>query len=339
MPFAVTVPYRPRPDLYRLGSIVHGRSEARPLDVDRTLPEALGAKWARLRALSHRCVALAPDLADAAPATWAWVCRSVAALVDVEEGWRRARPVAGAAAPALLQRIGDEFHACAAGWAMPADPARPFRLRALRPDAVPVLEWIAGRPAAERPLHALALAVQEDLAWVEAPAPGTPVRAALLHVCWPSGWDPAQKAGLDFAAIHRPVADGAALRAASAALSQAIVARGPFLRFVWTVSPSGERSRHPADEADEADEAGEAGEAAGAPRSIDDLWFRCERQVTLPVPGPAAGALFLIRVHVAPLAEVAGDAVRRGLLVAALDSMSPATLAYKRLDGIAALLR
>jgi hypothetical protein len=39
-------------------------------------------------------------------------------------------------------------------WAMPADE-RPFALRALRADAGPVLRWIASRPAAEQPLHAL----------------------------------------------------------------------------------------------------------------------------------------------------------------------------------------
>jgi hypothetical protein len=213
---------------------------------------------------------------------------------------------------------------------MPADSRQPFGLRALRPDALPVIDWIAGRPAAERPLHALALAVQEDLVWMEAPMPGASVRAAMLHVCWPSGWDPASKAGLDFASIHGPVADGEALRAASAALSRAIVTQGPFVRFVWTVAPGGGLARHPDDA---------PADPAPVPGSLADLWFRCERQVTLPVPSVPEAALFLIRVHVAPLAEVVAAPERRARLVAALDSMSPATLDYKRLHGIGALLR
>jgi hypothetical protein len=66
-------------------------------------------------------------------------------------------------------------------------------------------------------------------------------------------------------------------------------------------------------------------------------WFRCERQVSVPLPGspdwPGGLALFLIRLHVAPLDTVADTPIRRAVLREALASMSAATLAYKGLAG------
>ncbi len=331
VPFPVSVPYRSRPDLARLGSVVHGRLEARVLDADAGAPAALRAKWARLQSLPGRCVALAPRFADDPVAVWRRVAAAAAALAVQaagEAGESGEGSEEGATLPARpaacrpLERVGDALHATLAGWAMPADPGTPFSLRALRPDAEPVLRWIASRPAAERPLHALGLALQEDLAWVEADAPGEAARAILLHVCWPSGWDPAAKVGLDFATLHAPVADADLLRASARPLSRALLSQGPFVRFVWTVAPDGAPSRHPADEPAVPDTA---------------PWFRCERQVSMPVPGasdwPGGLALFLIRLHVAPLDTVAVTPIRRAALREALASMSAATLAYKGLAG------
>jgi hypothetical protein len=333
VPFPVSVPYRPRPDMVRLGSAGPGHPDTRVLDADRDWQEALRAKWLRLREVPGRCVALEPALAGDPQATARRVGAAIGAIVAAQ-----AAVPDGPAGPSLLARVGDEWVAPAAGWAMPADPQRPFSLRALRPDAGPLLDWIAGRPAAERPLHALALALQEDVAWVEAEAPGAPVRAAMLHVCWPSGWAPAAKVGLDFAAIHRPVADGAMLRSAAAALSRAMVSGGPYLRHVWTLAATGARSRHPDDPPAD----------AGPQGAVPALWFRCERQVSLPIAdapaatgdGRAAGgaALFLIRLHVSPLGQVLADPARRARLLAALASMSDATLDYKGLGAIRARL-
>ncbi|MFN7644059.1 MAG: heme-dependent oxidative N-demethylase subunit alpha family protein [Burkholderiales bacterium] len=327
VPFPVSVPYRQRPDLARLGSVVHGRFEAQVLDADAGAPATLRAKWARLQALPGRCVALAPRFADDPVAVWRRVAAAAGALAGhgmqeagaVGEG---TAPSSGSAAGRPLDRVGDTLHATLAGWSMPADPDAPFALRPLRPDAEPVLRWIASRPVAERPLHALGLALQEDLAWVEADAPGEAARAMLLHVCWPSGWDPAVKVGMDFATLHAPVADADLLRASARPLSRALLSQGPFVRFVWTLAPDGAPSRHPADE-------------PAAPEAAP--WFRCERQVSMPVAGapdwPGGLALFLIRLHVAPLDTVADTAARRAVLREALASMSAATLAYKGLAG------
>jgi hypothetical protein len=324
VPFPVTAPYRPRPDLVRLGSVAHGRLECTVLDADDSAPDVLRDKQARLRAAPERCVALDGRLAADPDAVWS---RVRAAAVAVVAAQARAVREPGAAddasrpvAPVAL--VDGEIRASLAGWAFPADPGAPFALRALRADARPVLDWIASRPPAERPLHALGLALQEDFAWMEA-APGEPARARLLHVCFPSGWDPARKIGLDFAAIHAPVAEAELLRSSALALSRALTTQGPFVRFVWTVAPDGRRARHPA-------------EATPWTASCDP-WFRCERQVSLPVrmvgADGGAGAVFLIRLHGAPLLAAADTPARCAALRDALASMSSETLAYKGLTA------
>lgn len=326
-PFPVAVPYRTLPALARLGTSLHGRVESQVLVTDRLLADELRAKWARLQAVPERCVAVAPALAADPAGVWRRVRAAGLAIADAQQ---QAGEPGGHVPPGpVLVRVGDELHAVVAGWAMPADE-RPFALRALRADAGPVLRWIASRPAAEQPLHALGLAVQPDLAWVEIPPSGTQVIAALLHVCWPSGWDPAAKIGLDFAAIHAPVADGEMLRSAAVGLSRALVDRGPLVRHVWTVTASGTRSRHPADPPEP------------APDSAETAWLRCERQVSLPLGtagGLPASALFLIHLHVHPLAQAVMPPQRRALLLAALESMSDATLRYKRLEAMREVLR
>jgi Protein of unknown function (DUF3445) len=172
----------------------------------------------------------------------------------------------------------------------------------------------------------LTLVMQED--WVLLDAQGVFVAGS---VCFPSGWAPFSKFGQGLHQIHRPVADGDALRKASAALTRAMLEKGPFRRLVWTLSPSAALSRHP-----------------GAPiASPEALHFRCEQQTTLALP-KTRHALFLIRVQVTPLEEsLAGGglgsrdrpptalrAERLARLQAALLSMSDAVLDYKGLRDI-----
>lgn len=148
-------------------------------------------------------------------------------------------------------------------------------------------------------------------------------RAVCFAVATPSGWDPAEKIGLDFAAIHEPVPDAPSLTRAGATLARLLLREGPFRRHVWTLATSAQRSQHPADIA------GEGSGTEDAP-----IQFRCERQTTVPLP--ASGfALFLIRVYVAPLQQVlAVDPARRELLAESLRSMSDGVVRYKRLEAL-----
>lgn len=183
------------------------------------------------------------------------------------------------------------------------------------------LPW-AGLSAGLAPadfLLGLTLSLQEDLVLMVRDAEGE-LAAQWMAVCFPSGWRPADKLGQSMLRIHAPVADNARLQQAAGGLAHAMSSKGPFLRHVWTLAGSGALHRDPGDDA-----------FAGV-RSIDDLWFRCERQVTVPLGGDAS--LFLIRVFVAPLREIAGTADRFDLLRRALASMSPAVVDYKGLGRV-----
>ncbi len=183
------------------------------------------------------------------------------------------------------------------------------------------LPW-AGLPAGLAPpefLVGLALSLQEDLVLMADDGSGELV-AQWLAVSFPSGWRPADKVGQSMFRIHAPVADNARLQQSARGLAQAMATKGPFLRHVWTLAGSASLHKDP------------EGDAFAGVHSLDDLWFRCERQVTVPLGGDAS--LFLIRVFVAPLAEVTAMPGRLDLLTRSLGSMSAAMLAYKGLAPV-----
>lgn len=146
--------------------------------------------------------------------------------------------------------------------------------------------------------------------------------AELLHVCFPSGWDPAARAGAGFAALHAPVPHGEALRRAAPQLVRAMVSRGPFVRYVWSLAPDARLDRNPRRQPDQR-----------ASRPPQALWFWVERQTVMPLP-ELGRALFTIRVYVTPLASVLTDQERRRTLASAVASMDAEALAYKGIGSM-----
>ncbi len=193
-----------------------------------------------------------------------------------------------------------------------------------------VLAWMAETLRREHPslfrrarldsLEAVAPEVQEDFAVVERGADGAG-RATAVCVSFPSGWRPERVLGASFAAIHRPVPGFAQVPAAAASMVRAMVERGPYLRFVWTVVPDAELDRHPDRLRAVPWERAERG------------WLRVERQVSVPFPEVGA-ALFLIRTYLYPFDEL--SARERRVLGIALASLAPEIRRYKRLDEGAA---
>lgn len=317
-PFVVAPTYAVRADLARLGHLPAHVQDAGPatlvrLDADapRALRHAL-REW-REAAGAVRAVDPAAD-----PASLRAVARALAGALAAE-GDPRVRPEAGALAfPWLGVRVRDDGRVEAG----PPAADAPAELAALAAEAA---DWLAGpRPeapplaAAARALDALAAALQEDL--VVLARGGVGGRTAYLNVVAPSGWDPGAHAGASFADLHAPVPHRAPLDAAAGALAEAIVARGPFVRHVWSLAPDDALGRHPRRVA-----------AAGAV-APERLVLRVERQTTLPVPATGAG-VFLIRVYTTPLADAAADPSRRAVLADAVASMDAALLAYKGLVG------
>jgi len=168
----------------------------------------------------------------------------------------------------------------------------------------------------------LELVFEEDFAVLDG-ATGT---LPWLCVCVPSHWAPEDKLGMDFASLHRPVADNTALVAASQQLVALVTAGDCWERFVWTVSPSPRHDQHPRRHLrDPWPATGDADEFAR------QCWLRAERQTFFPVGRDTRQAVFAIHVMLQPLtvAVQAPEHARR--LHDSLASMSQAVLDYKNL--------
>jgi dimethylamine monooxygenase subunit A len=198
-------------------------------------------------------------------------------------------------------------------------------------DAAPALEAIAERAAlsgieSRTPIE---LAFEEDFAILDG-ATGT---LPWLCVCVPSHWAPEEKLGLDFMALHAPVADNAVLLAASRQLVALATGGDCWERHVWTISPSPRYDQHPRrhSRAPWPD----AREATGFARQC---WLRAERQTFFPVGRGTRQAVFAIRVMLQPLSEAVATPALAQTLHDSLASMSQAVVDYKGLSAARAPL-
>ena len=165
---------------------------------------------------------------------------------------------------------------------------------------------------------AIARRIQEDFAVVHVDASGANAIIA-AHVCFPSGWRPERILGRDFSTIHAPIPEFERVGAAASKLVDAMLTRGPYVRFVWTVSPDAALDHHP----DHWERLSFSDQAARG-------YLRVERQLTVPFPDVSA-SLFLIRTYLYPFDSL--DEPERRVLRSAIDGMSPALRRYKGLLG------
>lgn len=182
-------------------------------------------------------------------------------------------------------------------------------------EAPKVLDECARDREAGDEFDALARALQEDFCVLCAGEDGAG-RATVLDVRFPSGWRPERLADASFAALHAPVPGFLNQPGAAESMVRTMVERGPFVRFVWTLSPDAQLDHHP-----EADGRASWQRATG-------VWLRVERQVTVPLPA-AKASLFLIRTYLYPCAELLP--VQRQRALAALALMPSEVRLYKNL--------
>ena len=176
--------------------------------------------------------------------------------------------------------------------------------------------------------EALTLGMQEDFVILhdEVNDQGSEMRTRFLSVCFPSNWNPSEKLGLNFHAIHVPVADNTILQAGAKGIVDLAFRKNTMLRHVWLLTPNSDLPSHPLQRprlwADAIEQAGDG-------LLLEQLYFRVERQTTLPLPDLKRG-VFFIRVMVAPLVEVLRvEPNRAAQLAEALASMSENVLAYR----------
>ena len=172
--------------------------------------------------------------------------------------------------------------------------------------------------ASTLPLSEMGGVLAEDFVVFSCPA-ANPERAILVHVCFPSGWRPELILGWSFLQIHDPVPDFDAIRKNSASLVGSLVRRGPYIRFVWTISADDELDHHP-----------EEGRRLVWSAATDRAFLRVERQLTVPLPDES-GFIFLIRTYLHAFRELSAE--HRSILARALELMPPDVVRYKHLAG------
>ena len=178
----------------------------------------------------------------------------------------------------------------------------------------------------------IALAIQEDFVILK--QHDEALRTEYLSVCFPSRWDPREKLGLDFAAIHAPVADNQTLIAAAQSIMRMAFMKQPMLRHVWLIVPSASLDQHP-----DKNDTWWTETLRDMSPLLPNLFFRVERQTTWPLPH-LQRAVFFIRVMMSPLVDVLSVrpepvegsgrvSARATELAASLRSMTPEVVAYR----------
>lgn len=191
-------------------------------------------------------------------------------------------------------------------------------IRATLADEHPEILAELGDAAAHAGFADVAPLVQEDLVVLRR-TPDGGSRAIAVHVAIPSGWRPERIHGASFGAIHGPVPDFAKHPAAERSMLDAMVERGPYVRFVWTVSADDHLDHHPEEGRREAWRLGGPG------------FLRVERQTTVPFAADE-GSLFLIRTYLYPFASLSTE--QRAILATALEQLPPAIAVYKGLATV-----
>ena len=178
------------------------------------------------------------------------------------------------------------------------------------------LEWGQDAPQAFD-LRLLGTELQEDFVVLRR-LPSGKDRVVTVHVCFPSGWRPEQLVGRSFSEIHGAIPQIEEVLRSAEHFVNAMVQRGPYVRFVWTVCADDALDHHP-----------EQGGRASWSQRTGRAFLRVERQVSVPFPGHSA-SLFLIRTYLTAFSSLSKS--ERVALASALELMPPVIRAYKHLE-------
>lgn len=182
-----------------------------------------------------------------------------------------------------------------------------------------------GGPPYLNGIDALACQVQEDLAVMVVDTRGQD-RLAGLHLCAPNHWAPAEKIGGNLESVHRPVPLFAETNRHTGRLAQAMIRKGPYVRFAWGLAADTRLNHHP-DPPPGQSSLHRAGRDFGS--ALSGLYLRTERQVIWGFPQLHA-ALFTIRTGFQVLTDL--DETERIALKRALQGMHENSAQYKGLN-------
>jgi hypothetical protein len=175
---------------------------------------------------------------------------------------------------------------------------------------------------------ALACQVQEDIA-VLCAADDRRDWLAALHLCSPSHWAAEDKIGKNFVDVHKPIPGIEKINRAASSFVDAMINKGPYVRFVWGFGTDRRLNHHPVP-APGFDPAVWKGRTFSRDCEGSPFILRLERQVLCGLPEVRA-SVFLIRVYFMDGEEIRRDTEKRALLRSSLLSMTPESREYKGL--------
>ena len=168
--------------------------------------------------------------------------------------------------------------------------------------------------------------IQEDVAICQ--LEGDRDWLSAIHLSAPNHWDPADKIGKPFGAVHGPVPGMEKLNQSYSKMLLTAVQKGPFFRFAWGIATDTRLNHHPRAPAG-VDEAFWLGRKV-AVASADDICVRVERQTISGLTENNA-FFFTIRTYFYPINSLSPEEKRA--LMMAVEGMSAESLAYKGLAG------
>jgi hypothetical protein len=152
-----------------------------------------------------------------------------------------------------------------------------------------------------------------------------------LHVSMPSHWDPRKKLGKSFLQVHAPVPGFEKIARAHRPILDAMVNKGPFVRFVWSFVTDTRLNHHsePPSGEDPSIWRGRSFDLSDPLKAPFHL--RVERQLTFGFPKNSA-ALFLIRLSFIDGRDILKNPLWRKNMILALHSMTPESRVYKGVE-------
>lgn len=201
-----------------------------------------------------------------------------------------------------------------------------FARHNLKPEVeAAAIQVIQSQVPTDGSLDEIALQVPEDIAIVT--TDGTQDWLAYGSLCAPSHWALEEKIGRSFATVHDPIPGFDKVTAVAPKMIDAMVNKGPWVRFVWSLESDDRPNHHP-----HAPPGWDQAEWWG--RQFKEklrFWVRVERQCLVPLPN-VQSALFTIRLSWWTMEEILCDQLLRQPLIRALNGMTQPERAYKGID-------
>lgn len=171
---------------------------------------------------------------------------------------------------------------------------------------------------------ALACQIQEDLSVIRLTAQESD-NVIALHLCLPNHWAAEDKIGRGFADVHHPVPDMHTMNKTASQIVQAMIHKGPFIRFAWGVATDKRLNHHPL-----AAENKELQHWHGRHFNPENpqLYLRIERQTSHGLPDYGL-ALFTIRTYFLDIHDLKSNAAYLEKIISALRSMNDSIRDYK----------